>query len=54
MPLGQETNQQYFTASSLSKWHIGQIGQTIGTAYVRQVSCWTTFILIQQNKMPNS
>ena len=22
-------------------------GRTIGTAYVRQVSCWTTFILIQ-------
>jgi len=25
----------------------GRIGRTIGTAYVRQVSCWTTFILIQ-------
>jgi len=29
----------------------GQIGRTIGTAYVRQVSCWTTVILIQWNKM---
>ena len=25
----------------------GRIGRTIGTAYVRQISCWTTFILIQ-------
>ena len=25
----------------------GRIIQTIRTAYVRQVSCWTTFILIQ-------
>jgi len=24
-----------------------RIGRTIGAAYVRQVSCWTTFILIQ-------
>jgi len=24
-----------------------RIGLTIGTAYVRQVSCWTTFIVIQ-------
>jgi len=30
----------------------GRISQTIGTAYVRQVGCWTTFVLIiQQNKM---
>jgi len=26
---------------------IGRIGRVIGTAYIRQVSCWTTFILIQ-------
>ena len=25
----------------------GRIGRSIGTACVRQVSCWTTFILIQ-------
>ena len=30
---------------------VEQAGRTIGSAYVRQVSCWTTFIVIQQNKM---
>jgi len=38
-------------SNSSHQGHVQQltsrIGQTIGTAYVRQVSCWTTFILIQ-------
>jgi len=25
----------------------GRIGRAIGTTYVRHVSCWSTFILIQ-------
>jgi len=29
----------------------GLIGLFIGPAYVRPVSCWTAFIVIQQNKM---
>ena len=29
----------------------GLIGLSIGPAYVRAVSCWTAFIVIQQNKM---
>ena len=29
----------------------GLIGLSIGPAYVRPVSCWTAFIVIQLNKM---
>jgi len=45
----------YFRRVQQLSGRIGEIklyiGRTIGTARVRQVSCWTTFILIQQNKM---
>jgi len=38
---------QYINIQGRVQQFTGRIDRAIGTAYVRQVSCWTTFIAIQ-------
>jgi len=44
----KQINKLIQAYSTMNLGRVQQLtGRTIGTAYVRQVSCWTTFILIQ-------